>query len=104
MKKENLNNLQVLGRISTHQWGVVAARGGATTNTDIGTMEISDNNGQTMEKTKTVRVIGGVQEIEWGTQYRQQHRVIDKFQSCYAINASAVRILVIRKCKKDVFR
>lgn len=65
-------------------------------------MEVSDNNGQTMEKAKTVNVIGGVSEIEWGTQYRQQHRVIDKSLSCYAINASAVRILVIRRWKKSV--
>jgi len=104
MKKENLNKPIILGRISTHQWGVVVARGGATTNTSCRTIQISDNNGKTMEKAKTVRVMGGVQDITWGTQYRQQHRVIDKAQSCYAINASAVRILVIRKCKKNVFR
>lgn len=53
---------------------------------------------------KEVRVIGGTNDDMWGGQYRQQHRVIDKRKCCYAINASAVAILVVKEWKKGVFR
>lgn len=49
-----------------------------------------------MEK-KTIVVVGGVGD-KWGdTQYRQQHRVLDKKQICYAVCAGVVTALVVKK-------
>lgn len=53
-----------------------------------------------MEK-KTIVVVGGVGE-KWGdTQYRQQHRVIDKGMICYAVCAGSSTALVIRKWRES---
>lgn len=41
----------------------------------------------------------------WGDkQFRQQFRVIDKTRCAYAMNASQISVLVVKKWKKDVFK
>ena len=40
----------------------------------------------------------------WGDkQFRQQARVIDRRKCAYAVNASAIPSLVVRKCRRNVF-
>lgn len=50
-----------------------------------------------MGTVKEVRVIGGVGDISWGTQYRQQDRVIDKKQVAYAVCAERVIEMVVKR-------
>ena len=47
-----------------------------------------------------VKVIGGVSDKVWGKQFHQQHRVIDKKLCSYAVNASGIPILTIKKCSE----
>jgi len=44
---------------------------------------------------KQVSVIGGTGDL-WGSQYRQQHRVIDKKQVAYAVTAELMNNAVVK--------
>ena len=50
---------------------------------------------------KEVRVIGGTGDMWGDKQYRQQHRVVDKRQVAYAVNAGAVVNSVVKDLKHE---
>ena len=50
---------------------------------------------------KEVRVIGGTGYMWGDKQYRQQHRVVDKRQVAYAVNAEAVVNSVVKDLKHE---
>ena len=47
-----------------------------------------------------VKVIGGVSDKQWGKQFKQQYRVLDKKQCSYAINTAGFNGLTIKKCSE----
>ena len=49
---------------------------------------------------KVILVVGGVNDSIWGSQFKQQDRVIDKKKCSYAINTINYNGLVIRKWKR----
>lgn len=68
---------------------------------NIFAVEVSGVNDKAMEK--TIKVIGGVGQMWGDKQFRQKARVIDKRKCAYAVNASAIPSLVVRKCRKNVY-
>lgn len=49
---------------------------------------------------KQIRVIGGANDSVWGSQYKQQDRIIDKKCAGYAINTVGYNGLVVKKWQR----
>jgi hypothetical protein len=53
-----------------------------------------------MERKELIRLVGGVQDTQWGKEFRQQDRVYDKRGVAIAINAAANNGLVVKRFGK----
>ena len=49
---------------------------------------------------KEIKVIGGANDSVWGSQYKQQDRIIDKKCTGYAINTVGYNGLVVKKWQR----
>ena len=50
---------------------------------------------------KQIRVIGGANDSVWGSQYKQQDRIIDKKCAGYAINTVGYNGLIIKRYERN---
>lgn len=51
---------------------------------------------------KNIQVVGGVGETKWGnTQYKQQHRVIDKGLCSYSICQGLIVVITVRRWEQN---